>query len=77
MTVTTEFDELSVEGKGFFTVVHPLDDAPEEKIDPEHLGPMRMTRTVRICLFALRGYLLIMFGLLGIRVLQLAGVIRS
>jgi hypothetical protein len=38
---------------------------------------MQMTRTVRICLFALRGYLLLMFGLLGFRVLQLAGLIHS
>jgi hypothetical protein len=28
-------------------------------------------------LFALRGYLLVMFGLRGFRVLQLAGVIRG
>lgn len=36
---------------------------------------MEMTRTVRICLFALRGYLPLMFGLLGFP-LQLAGAIR-
>jgi len=77
MTSTTQFDELALEEKTFFAVVHPLDDAPEEKVDTEHLGPMQMTRTVRICLFALRGYLLLMFGLLGFRVLQLAGVIHS
>lgn len=76
MTMTTELDERTREDKVIFTVVHPLDDAPEEKVDTEHLGPMRMTRTVRICLFALRGYLLLMFGLLGFRVLELAGVIR-
>ena len=75
MTVT-EFNELDVEEKAFFTVVHPLDDAPEEKVDTEHLGPMQMTRTVRICLFAVRGYRLLMFGPLGLRVLQLAAVIR-
>ena len=43
----------------------------------EHLGPMRMTRSVRVCLLALRGYLLLMFGLLGFRVLELAGVIHG
>jgi hypothetical protein len=58
-----------------YLVVHPLDDVPEEKIDTQHLGPMKMTKTVRVCLFALRGYLLAMFGLLGFRVLQLAHVI--
>jgi hypothetical protein len=59
-----------------FTVIHPLDDVPEEKVDTEHLGPMKMTRTVRVCLLALRGYLLFMFGLLGFRVLQLAGMMH-
>ena len=77
MTLTTEFDETSRQERPVFSVVHPLDDQPEEKVDTEQLGPMRMTRTVRICLFALRGYLLLTFGLLGFRVLQLAGVIRG
>jgi hypothetical protein len=77
MTVTTELDKMTQEERRFFSVVHPLDDEPEAKVDTEHLGPMRMTRTVRICLFALRGYLLLMFGLLGFRVLQLAGVIGA
>ena len=77
MTLTTEFDEMIQEERTFFSVVHPLDDDPEEKVDTEHLGPMEMTRTVRLCLYALRGYLLLMFGLLGFRVLQLAGVIHG
>jgi len=77
MTLTTEFDEMTQQERRFFSVVHPLDDQPEEKVDTEHLGPMRMTRTVRICLFALRGYLLLMSGLLAFRVLQLAGVIHG
>ena len=77
MTAITEFNELTLEEKTFFTVVHPLDDTIEEKVDTEYLGPMQMTRTVRICLFALRGYLLLMLGLLGFRALQLAGVIHS
>jgi hypothetical protein len=64
------------EEKVMFTVVHPLDDVAEEKVNMEHLGPMSMTQTVRVCLFALRGYLLLMFGLLGFRVLQLAGAVR-
>jgi hypothetical protein len=79
MTPTTEFDSMAqrtAEGQ-FFTVVHPLDDQREEKMDTEHLGPMRMTKTVRICLLALRGYLLLTFGLLGFRVLQLAGLIHG
>ena len=77
MTLTTEFDEMVQQEPEFYSVVHPLDDQPEEKVDIEHLGPMQMTKTVRLCLFALRGYLLLMFGLLGYHVLQLAGVIRA
>jgi len=77
MTLTTEFDEMTQEERRFFSVVHPLDDGPEEKVDTEHLGPMKMTRTVRLCLYALRGYLLLMLGLLAFRVLQLAGIIHG
>jgi hypothetical protein len=77
MTLTKGFDTMTDEETPFFTIVHPLDDVPEEKVDTEHLGPMRMTRTVRVCLYTLRGYLLLMFGMLGFRVLQLAGVIRG
>lgn len=56
----------------FFTIVHPLDDMPEQKVGTAHLGPMRMTGTVRLCLYALRGYLLLMLVLLVFRVFQLA-----
>ena len=77
MTLTTEFDDSKQDTQPYFTVVHPLDDDPEEKVDTENLGPMQMTRTVRVCLYALRGYLLLMFGLLGFRVLQLAGVVHG
>jgi hypothetical protein len=76
MTLTTEHDDMTADKRTFFSVVHPLDDAPEEKVDTEHLGPMPMTRTVRMSLLALRGYLLLMFGLLGFRVLQLAGMVH-
>jgi hypothetical protein len=66
----------STEERAIFTIVHPLDDVAEEKVDTERLAPMAMTQTVRMCLFALRAYLLLMFGLLGFRVLQLAGAVR-
>ena len=74
--MTTKMDETLQLEQPTFVVVHPLDDVQEEKVQTEHLGPMRMTRTVKICLFALRGYLLLMAGLLGFRVLQLAGAIH-
>lgn len=77
MTLNPVLDELTNEGRTVFAIVHPLDDVREQKADTEHLVPMKMTKTLRICLFALRAYLLLMFGLLGFRVLQLAGVIHG
>jgi hypothetical protein len=56
-----------------FLVVHPLDDAPEKKLDAEHLRPMRMTRSVRYSLFALRAYLVLMVALVFYHILTLAG----
>jgi hypothetical protein len=52
-TLMTELDERMQPEQSGFLVVHPLDDVPEAKVETEHLGPMPMTRTVRICLFAL------------------------
>jgi hypothetical protein len=43
-----------------FVVIHPLDDLPEQKVDLEGLGPMPMTRSVRLSLVSLRGYLIVM-----------------
>jgi len=57
-------------------VVHPLFDKPEEKFDPEKLGPMQMTKSVKYSLISLRVYLILMTGLAGYRVLVLAGVIK-
>jgi hypothetical protein len=53
------------------------DDFAGQRVETENLGPMRMTTTVRVCLYALRAYLLLMSGMLGFRVLQLAGIIRG
>ena len=57
-----------------FIVIHPLDDAPEAKLDPDALGPMRMTRSVKLALLALRLYLILMIALACYRVLSMAGV---
>jgi hypothetical protein len=51
-------------------VIHPLDDVPEQKLYREDLGSMRMSRTVRISLLLLRGYLAAMFLLVAWRVLS-------
>ena len=48
-------------------VVHPLDDAPEEKLFRADLGRIPLTRTVRLSLLALRVYLLLMLVLLAAR----------
>ena len=77
MNQTTEFEEMTQLDRQTFSIVHPLDDQPEEKMATAHLGPMRLTPMVRACLFVLRGYLFLMLGLLAVRVLQLAGMIHG
>jgi hypothetical protein len=59
-----------------FYVVHPLFDEPEEKIDTENLGPMKMTGAVKYSLLALQIYLIVMLVLVVYRVLVMAGVIH-
>ena len=51
-----------------FRVIHPLDDEPEAKLYRPELGRMRMTRSVRVSLLLLRGYLVLMLLLLAARV---------
>ncbi|MDQ2801742.1 MAG: hypothetical protein M3Y41_03280 [Pseudomonadota bacterium] len=48
-------------------VVHPLDDAPEQKLFSPDLGRMRMTAVVRLSLLLLRGYLVLMLVLVAAR----------
>jgi hypothetical protein len=55
-----------------FIVVHPLDDVREKKVDTRSLGPMPMTTSVRLSLFSLRGYLVLMVVLVFYHVIQLA-----
>ena len=61
----------------YFTVVHPLDDAPEQKCSSEGLGHISMTPAVRVSLAILRGYLIAMTLMLGYHVLDLAGMLRA
>jgi len=58
--------------KNHFVVVHPLDDVREAKVDTEALGPMAMTRSVRLSLLSLRAYLILMVLLVVYRVVMLA-----
>lgn len=57
-----------------YQIIHPLDDEPEEKCSTIGLGPMHMTRSVKLSLFALQAYLLLMALLLLYSVLHQAGV---
>jgi hypothetical protein len=59
-----------------YWVVHPLDDLPEKKRDVSALGPLPMTFSVRFSLLALRGYLLLMTGLVAYHFLGLAAALR-
>ncbi len=60
----------------YFRVVHPLDDEPEQKCASEGLGPIAMTPAVRYSLIALRGYLILMGGILVYHVLGMVGFVR-
>lgn len=57
------------------TVVHPLDDAPEEKLFRPDLGRMPLTRPIKFALLLLQAHLALMLGLIGWRLLSLAGVV--
>jgi hypothetical protein len=61
----------------YIRVIHPIDDAPEQKCSSEGLGHIAMTPAVRISLTVLRGYLIVMTLMLGYHVLDLAGVLHS
>lgn len=58
-----------------FEVIHPMLDLPEEKCNAEALGPMKMSRSVKISLFVLRGYLISMAVVLLLHVLALTGAL--
>ena len=60
----------------YFRVIHPLDDAPEQKCSSEGLGHIAMTPAVRISLSVLRGYLIVMSAMLLYHVLDLAGIVH-
>ncbi len=59
-----------------FRVIHPLDDVAEQKCSTESLGKIRMTRTVRISLSILRGYLILITLMLGYHVIDLSGLLK-
>jgi len=64
--------ETTKNNNNHFLVVHPLDDLPEVKVDTEALGPMPMTRSVKVSLMSLRAYLILMVLLVVYHVVMLA-----
>jgi len=58
--------------KNEYVVVHPLDDVIETKVDTEALGPMPMTRSVKLSLMSLRAYLILMVLMVVYHVVMLA-----
>ena len=56
-----------------FYVVHPLDDAPEEKISLEQ--PMVMGKGVKLVLYGLKAYLLLVVLLAVFRFLTIAKIL--
>jgi hypothetical protein len=61
----------------YFRIIHPLDDAPEQKCVSEGLGQIAMTSSVRLSLKILRGYLVLMSAMLLYHVLDLAGIFTN
>ncbi len=59
-----------------FIVIHPLFDEPEQKCDPSLLGPMKISRSVRLSLLMLRGYLVVMGVMLAYHMLDLSGLLK-
>jgi hypothetical protein len=66
-----ELEELRNDNR--WVVIHPLDDAPETKVDTAALGPMKMTLSVKLSLMSLRAYLIVMLLLVFYRVFCQAG----
>lgn len=68
--------EADHEQRNSFIVIHPLDDAPEEKVNTAGVAPLRLTTSVKLSLMALRGYLIVMTFLLVYHVFDLSGLFR-
>ena len=67
--VSPELIAPSLVSSGLISLVHPLDDLPEQKLFRPELGRMRMTGQVRFALLMLQAYLAAMVLLLGWRLL--------
>jgi hypothetical protein len=59
-----------------FTVIHPLNDAPEAKCNADHLGPIKLTPGCRVALIAVRFYLVAIMLMGAYRVVTLMGAVK-
>jgi hypothetical protein len=71
----TSFDATLDRPLPCYRVIHPLDDTPELKCDPDRLGRMALRPVVKWSLLALRSYLIVMILLVGYRVFGSLGVL--
>ena len=69
------FDPRLLRSRPVPAVVHPLDDAPEEKLFHADLGRMPLTRSVKVSLLLLQAHLALMLGLIAWRLLTFAGFV--
>jgi len=74
-TTTAAFEPLPNTTEARWVVIHPLDDAPEAKVDTSNLRPMEIKGAVRFSLLTLRAYLLFMLLLVLYRVLCQANLL--
>ena len=58
-------------------VIHPLYDVPERKCSASGLDKIAMSPSVRISLFVLRGYLILISGLCLYHVIGLAHLLSA
>lgn len=58
-----------------YYVVHPLDDVVEEKRSPEGLGAMHLSRSQKLALMSLRGYLVLMTAMVVLKAVALSGLL--
>ena len=65
---------MRYDGADGLPVVHPLEDAPEAKRTGEGLGRIPLRGSVKVALWTLRGYLLVMAALVVYHLLEVAGL---
>ncbi len=72
-TIINDIESMENQAE-MYELIHPLYDAPEVKHSAEEMGPMAMALGVKLSLFALRAYLIVMILLVFYSVLHQAGV---